>query len=367
MKWSLMIFLILAVATVFSEPMIMYQFVMAEVKESTGTGVSLEELYLSTDESNEGSIHYSSDTVELKLFPLSIKVKFPVIRDSYRILSKPWILTVLGKSAVVRVGREEILTVTQGMTTVQEMYLSITPQQLDKQSVLSDIEMKLDGAHLRTKLWISQEDFQPIAYSKFKTDEKEHRMIVFCRALVVEKPPEEKVFVAGNVSGLEEFMGKEEEKPEESFILLSSYPEARISLWLNKNIHFSASFPDGLLIETKLFGEELKLGAIYWRFRYLGVGFSDRTSVGNLSLSAGVYALFDLTKFSGILWWGRGDLKLSRFSVSLSFRSHWTLEETPWEVSLSAGYDLSKNITVLLGASYDSTNYKIFVGVRYSF
>lgn len=366
MKWSLMIFLILAVATVFSEPMIMYQFVMAEVKESTGIRVSLEELYLSTDESNEGSIHYSNDTIELKLFPFSIKVKFPVIRDSYRILSKPWILTVLGKSAVLRVGREEILTVTQGMTTVQEMYLSITPQQLDKQSVLSDIEMRLDSAHLRTKIWISQEDFQPIAYSKFETDEKEHRMVVFCRALVVEKPPEEKVFVAGNISGLEEFMGKEE-KSEESFILISSYPEAKISLWLNKSIHFSASFPDGLLVETKLFGEELKLGAIYWRFRYLGVGFSDRTSVGNLSLSAGVYALFDLTKFSGILWWGRGDLKLSRFSVSLSFRSHWTLEETPWEVSLSAGYDLSKNITVLLGASYDSTNYKIFVGVRYSF
>ncbi|MDK2786462.1 MAG: hypothetical protein PWQ80_1141 [Thermotoga sp.] len=365
MKW-LLIFLMLSITTVVANSMVVYQFIVAEVKMAENQDVLLKELLVTTDDSGEKKISYSDSAIELKLFPLSIKVELPVIYDSYRILSRPWIITTFGKSATMKMGREEILT-TQGLTTTQEISFSLTPKQMDeKGNVLSDVGVRLDGSQLQTTLWLSQEKFQPIFYCRFKTDGKEQKMIVFARAIVVEEPPKEKVFVAGDVSGLEEFLPEKEEK-EENFIFLSSVPDIRVSLWIRSIVHIDVSASEGVILETRIFGEQLRFGTIFWRYRWWGVGFSDYSEVEPLTLSAGVYALFDLAKFSGILWWGRGDLRLGRFSVSLSFRSHWTLKETSQDLTLSAGYNLNEHVTIVLGMVYNLSKYGVFIGVKFLF
>jgi hypothetical protein len=365
MKW-LLIFLMLSITTVVANSMVVYQFIVAEVKMAENQDVLLKELLVTTDDSGEKKISYSDSAIELKLFPLSIKVELPVIYDSYRILSRPWIITTFGKSATMKMEREEILT-TRGLTTTQEISFSLTPKQMDeKGNVLSDIGIRLNSSDLQTTLWLSQEKFQPIFYCRFKTDGKEQKMIVFARATVVEEPPEEKAFAVGNVSGLEEFLPEKEER-EKNFIFLSSVPDIRISLWIRNSVHIDVSSSEGVLLETRIFDEQLRFGTIFWRYRWWGVGFSDYSEVEPLTLSAGVYALFDLTKFSGILWWGRGDLRLGKFSVSLSFRSHWTLEETSQDLILSAGYSINEHMMVVLGVVYDFSKYGVFIGVKFLF
>ncbi|MCD6551523.1 hypothetical protein [Thermotoga sp.] len=365
MKWFL-ILLILSITTLIAEPMVVYQLIVAEMKVTENQDVLLKELRVATEDSGEKKVSYSSNTLELKLFPSSIKVELPVIHDSYRILSKPWIITALGKNATIKIGREEILT-TQGLTTTQEVSFSLTPKQIDeKGNVLSDIGVRLNNSQLQTTLWLSQEKFQPIFYCNFKITGKEQKMIVFSKVAVVEKPPKEKAFVAGDVSGLEEFLPEKEEK-EKNFLLLSSSPNIEISFWIKDNVHIDVSSSEGVLLETRVFGEQLRLGTIFWRYRRWGVGFSDYSRVEPLVLSAGVYALFDLTKFSGILWWGRGDLTLGKLSATVSFKSHWTFQELSHEVSLSAGYSLSENIMLLVGVVYNFSDYTLFFGVKFSF
>ncbi|WP_101513499.1 hypothetical protein [Thermotoga sp. SG1] len=365
MKWLLFLLTFL-VTTLMAEPMVVYQFIAAEVKMAESQDVLLKELLVTTDDSGEKKVSYSDNSIELKLFPFSIKVELPVIYDSYRILSKPWIITTFGKNATMRIGREELLTA-QGFTTTQEILFSLTPNQVDeKGNVLSDIKVRLNDSQLQTTLWLSQEKFQPIFYCRFKTNGKEQKMIVFARAIVVEEPPKEKVFVVGDVSGLKEFLPEKEEK-EKNFIFLSSSPDIRISLWIRNIVHIDVSSSEGALLETRIFGEQLRFGTIFWRYRWWGVGFSDYSKVEPMTLSAGVYALFDLTKFSGILWWGRGDLRLGKFSVSLSFRSHWTLGETSQDLILSGGYDINEHVTIVLGVTYDFSKYKVFIGVELLF
>ncbi|PLV59852.1 hypothetical protein [Thermotoga sp. KOL6] len=364
MKGMIVLFLILA--TMVTGQMVMYQLVVAEMTDSKSQDVILKELTLYTEKFNEKTFSYTNNSFELKLFPFSLKISLPEIKKYYRTLFKPWIITLLGRNSTMRMGRDE-LSPTQEIITTQEIFLSLTPKRInDEGDVFSVIQVRLNGTQLNTTLWLSQEDFQPIFYANFKSNEGEKKVVVFSRALVVKSPPEEKIFVAGDLSGLEEFLPKQEGR-EKNNITLSSKPEIEIGVWLNKDIHLFLSSSEGLLLESKIFGEPMRAGVIFWRFQRWGVGFSDYSKIGKLLLSSGVYALFNYENFSGAFFWGRGDLLLENFSISMSFKSHWTLKEINSEIGLRVGYKLYSWLNIFVGVTYNVLQNTVFFGIELEF
>ncbi len=380
-----MLFLVFFAVLVSAQSVVIYQFEVVQLSQQLVAKAGLSELKVEAPNPLNPSmgIFYNASVMELLAqFPLvTMKLDLGEKNEKTRLSSRPWISTVLGRKAVVFVGREEIVLQT-GVRKGQGIRLEITPISVAEEGVLTKLILAdpYGPTLYDNEQYVDSQDFKPIALISSKRENGFDYFAIYARASVAENFPETNAYSVGSLDELAKVFMKDEfvKKENSSYALVItdfvSYDgEAGIFFWIGDIVVQAKVTFNPLTFIGGAEGLVDKLGLrVGVKFYYsdgilIGFGVSDHARLSEI-----------LTAFAE-LYPFRMDISQLKF-VSPSWRTGLSIDYEKLSITLGVfdegklglwgdmAFKVSESFSVLAGVRYIFEGELLFfAGLRISF
>ena len=383
MRKTILIFLFVLVCffAFAQQTIVIYQLEIFQLSDELTSKLGLKELHIDKPDLSAFDFRITYDPSVMELL-----VKIPFITTTFDVgtrqekektSSRPWVSTLLGKSAVLYVGSEE-LSLRTGTTTgtgikVQLTPLNITDGKVSTKMVISD---PYSPTVFDNELWVGQ-DFAPICLVTMKTQDSIRYFAIYARASFLSELPKENVFMIGSMDELSNLFEPAVNKTSEIYALVTTDfmdfgGEIGASIWVLDSLSFQSklilvpfSFMVG--VESSVGKEGLRAGIrfIYDEGFYLALGASDYSRLSDvLTLFAEFYPfklLIDELKFVTPSWKVGAELDFEGFNITLGAYNNDDISF--W---CDGQIKVNQMFFILIGAEY-SLNGKIYLRVGLSF
>jgi len=367
-KSFIILFLVLCVLA-FSQPIVIYQLEVVRLSDETITKIGLKQIEISKPDLSayQFRVTYEPAVMELllKIPFISATIEVGTKHEKAMTSVRPWVSTILGKSAVIFAGIDE-LSLRTGVTTGTGLRVELTPLNIADGKIQTKIVISdpYSPTIFDNELRIGT-DFSPICLLTLKTLNGFEYFAVYAKASSVGEPPKENIYMIGSMDELVNlFSYSSVERTTELYgFLLTDFSkyngEVGTSIWMNDSITLQSkvlfmplNFMAG--IEALVSEEGLRAGLrfFYDGEFYIAIGVSDYSELSTvLTLLAEFYP----------------------FKLSIS---QLKFIEPAWKVGANFDFD---NFVLTLGAYGDpnigfwidgrvkiSKGFYILVGCRYS-
>lgn len=363
------------------QSIVIYQLEVVQLSDEVINKFGLKQLHIDKPDLSafDFRIIYDPSVMELLVKIPFVTATFEVgtKQEKEKISSRPWVSTLIGKSAVIYVGTD-LLSLKTGVITGTGIKIQLTPLNITDGKVATKIIISdpYNPTTFDNELWITQ-DFSPICLMSAKSQNSMKYFAVYARASFLNQLPKENVFMIGSMDELANlFDSSSLSKTSEVYgFVLTDFSQVSghigTSIWVTDSLVLQSRIivtPLDLMVgvEGSVGKEGLRAGTrfIYDGNFYLAFGVSDYSQLSEiLTLFAEFYPfklLIDELRFVTPLWKVGAELDFENFNITLGTYNNG--EITFW---CDGRIRVKQTFFILVGGEY-SLNGKIYLRAGFS-
>ncbi|MEJ5229516.1 MAG: hypothetical protein WHT65_05900 [Pseudothermotoga sp.] len=283
----------------FSQPIVIYQLEVVRLSDETITKIGLKEIEISKPDLSayQFRVTYEPAVMELllKIPFISTTIEVGTKHEKTMTSVRPWVSTILGKSAVIFAGVDE-LSLRTGVTTGTGLRVELTPLNIADEKIQTKIAISDPYSPMifDNELNIGT-DFSPICLLTLKTSNGFEYFAVYAKASSIGEPPKENIYMIGSMDNFVNlFNSSSVERTTELYgFLLTDFSnyngEIGTSIWMSDSITLQSKvlfMPMNFMagIEALVSEEGLRAGLrfFYDGDFYIAIGVSDYSELSTL-------------------------------------------------------------------------------------